>query len=104
MSDVLRIRDGSVYIDAVLCERFLHGIQSVAILSEERSVYLIPLRADGSGGYLLKIRNARGDRVVHCAEFMQRLGIRGCNELQRPVTWDSTRHALRFELPVTDPN
>jgi hypothetical protein len=38
-------------------------------------IHLIPLLADGSGGHRPKIRNGRGDRVIHYSEFMQRLAV-----------------------------
>lgn len=92
--DEIRLRGGSLYLDAALCARYLDGIQAVALWRDEGGAYLIPLTMVGTGGYLLKIRNARGDRVVDCPEFVTQLGFSAEAESVLRVCWDAERYAL----------
>ena len=96
--DEIHMRGGSLYLDAALCARYFDGIQAVALLCDEDGGYLIPLTMVGTGGYLLKIRNARGDRVVHCPEFIELLGCPQEIESVLEVRWDAERYALSIPL------
>lgn len=71
----VRIARGSFYLDRELCNLYLPGIESLAPLNRDGFVYLLPLFGTSAGGLLLKLRNARGDRVVHALEFLHTLGI-----------------------------
>jgi hypothetical protein len=75
ISHSLRITRGSLYLDRGLCDLYLPGISSVALLQRDGQVLLLPLHGATAGGALLKTRNARGDRVVHAPEFLRTLGI-----------------------------
>ncbi len=93
----IRVHSGNIYLDADLCAGYLPGIQSVAIIEDDSKIYLVPLASGGSGGYLLKVLNARGDRVVHCEEFLERFGIARDAKSSWTVHWDAGRYALVFE-------
>jgi len=71
----IRISRGSIYLDRDLYDSCLSGVSAVAAVVREGRVYLLPLRSPAAGGLLLKVRNARGDRVVHADEFLHTLGI-----------------------------
>jgi len=75
VTDHVRIARGNLYLDHALCERYFEGISSVAMLLRDGQVLMLPLRGPAAGGLLLKIRNIRGDRVVHADEFLRSLGI-----------------------------
>ncbi|MEJ2345899.1 MAG: hypothetical protein P8076_08445 [Gammaproteobacteria bacterium] len=92
------LRGGSLYLQAAVCARHFPGIHAVALWRDDRRAYLIPLATAGTGGYLLKIRNARGDRVIHCPEFIEGLQLALDAEVVRPLRWDVERHALVFAL------
>lgn len=46
----------------------------------------------------MKIKNARGDRVVHGAEFFQSIGSNTTKEATLEALWSSKDSALVFEL------
>jgi hydrogenase maturation protease len=75
VADEVRIAHGSIYLDRDLCERYLPDVVMVALLVRAGKTFILPLRGPVAGGLLLKVRNARGDRVVHAAEFLSALGI-----------------------------
>ena len=62
---------GNLHLSREACERYLPGIESVALLEREGDVLVVPLTRESGGGLLLKLRNARGDRVIHAQEFFR---------------------------------
>lgn len=71
----LTLTRGSLHLPREVCERFFPRSPSVALLAREGRVLLVPLAPDSAGGLLLKLRNARGDRVVLAQEFLRQNGI-----------------------------
>lgn len=88
------IRRGALYFDAALYDCFFAPLQGVALLQEESNLLVMPLRLAGAGGYLVKMRNARGDRVVAAPEFFRDRGLDDGCELQLPAAWNDARAAL----------
>jgi len=94
----IRIARGSFYLSRELCDLYFPSIQSVAAICSEGRVFLLPLQGSAAGGSLLKVRNARGDRVVHALEFLRTLGIDADTpELIVPVRWASDAAGLLLE-------
>ena len=52
----------------------------------------MPVRHAAGGGYLLKVRNSAGDRVVNAMDFFRMQGLDDNDEATLPVSW-STEHA-----------
>jgi hypothetical protein len=94
----VQIARGSIYLDRDLCQRFLPNVSCVAAMVRDGQVYLLPLRGPAAGGMLLKVRNARGDRVLHADEFLRTLGI-SADAPERSVRtrWDSEAAGLVLE-------
>ena len=95
---------GNIYVPLEVCEVYFKGIESVALLPHEEGVLLIPLLQQSAGGMLLKIRNLRGDRVVHAQEFWRFQGYaEDFDDCAYPVRWLSERAALllRGIFPLT---
>ena len=65
---------GNIYLSAETCERYFRGLSAVALLSRDDQVLILPLTRESGGGMLLKLRNARGDRVIHAQEFFRDKG------------------------------
>ena len=65
---------GNLYLAREACERYLAGAESVALLSRDGELLILPLTRESGGGLLLKVRNARGDRVIHAQEFFRAHG------------------------------
>ena len=91
-----RIARGSVYLDREVCDLYLPGVASITMINRDGRAYLLPLHGSDSG-WLLKMRNARGDRVVHALQFLFMLGLDADTEMQVPVRWDSGMAGLLLE-------
>lgn len=68
------IARGNFYLTREICDTYLPGILSVALIARDGVVLIVPLTKDSAGGLLLKQRNARGDRVLHAQEFLREKG------------------------------
>lgn len=94
----LRIANGSLYLSRELCDLYLPGISAIALLNRDEGVFVLPLHGATSGGVLLKIRNAHGDRVAHALEFLNAMGFDADTpERHHSVTWASEIAGLRVE-------
>jgi hypothetical protein len=92
------IANGSLYLSRVLCDRYLPGVSAIALQKRDEGVFILPLQGSTSGGLLLKIRNAHGDRVAHAAEFLALLGIEpDTPQRYYAVRWVSEFAGLRIE-------
>ncbi len=100
MADRIRIAGGSLYLDARLYERWFADVQTVVLLGDPRSLLLVPVAHAPAGGLLVKVRNARGDRVVHAPEALAGRGLPEDLEGEFPVAWDERAAALRINLTV----
>ena len=86
---------GNIYVPLEVCETYFKGIECVALMPHEEGVMMIPLIQQSAGGLLLKIKNLRGDRVVHAQEFWRQHGyVEDFAERTYPVRWSSERAAL----------
>jgi hypothetical protein len=100
----LRIARGSFYLNRELCDLYLPRIEAIAPLSRDGRVYLLPLLGTAAGGLLLKLRNARGDRVVHALEFLRSVGVDAdAPERLVVVSWASDLGGLLLEGIETQP-
>lgn len=92
------IARGSIRLARELCERCFAGSEAVALLAHEGRVLVVPLAPDSAGGLLLKLRNARGDRVIQAQEFLRQQGvIEEFGEREVPVRWCPEMAALELE-------
>ena len=80
----VQLRDGRLHIPGEVYERVLLNCPSLALLARDGRWQLLPLFG-GAGGLLIKIRNARGDRVVEAQEFFRSQGFEQGHE---PVEFD----------------
>jgi hypothetical protein len=92
---MVRIRRGNVHLSRELCDAHLPDAGAVALLARDDAVLIVPLARQSAGGLLLKIRNARGDRVLHAQEFLRARGLpEDFEERQFPVHWVAELEAL----------
>jgi len=94
----VRIIQGNLYLDSFLYNSFFAGIESVALLPRLPGFFIMPVHSQASGGRLLKMRNAKGDRVVTATDFFQECGIDYQAEKVCAASWDSQVCALYIEL------
>ena len=86
---------GNIYLPKEVCEVYFKGIESVALLPHSEGMLIIPLIQQAAGGSLLKVKNLRGDRVIHAQEFWRQNGYaEEFEERQFAVRWESQRAAL----------
>jgi hydrogenase maturation protease len=95
----IEIRRGNIYVEAGVYARYFGGLESLVLLRRDEKLLLLPVRHAAAGGLLLKIRNTRGDRIVHAQEFFRDQGLDEQQEWSLPVRWDSRSAALVVEWP-----
>jgi hypothetical protein len=94
---------GNFYLSREICETYLPGVQSVAVLVRDEEVMIVPLIPQSAGGLLLKQRNARGDRVIHAQEFFRSRHLPEEFEVRSvPVRWSSESAALVVDGLLVD--
>ncbi len=96
---------GNIYLSREVVDACLGGIDSVALLDRNGRVMVVPLTRESGGGLLLKIRNARGDRVIHAQEFFREKGyLEDFQERHFAARWDRSSAALLIEdMPKGQP-
>ncbi len=91
----ITIARGNIYVPLEVCETYFKDIECVALMPHEEGVLIVPLIQQSAGGLLLKIKNLRGDRVVHAQEFWRQHGyVEDFAERAYTVRWSSERAAL----------
>jgi hypothetical protein len=88
------LRRGALYLPAAVCERYFAGLSTVILLRDDIDLLIMPVRHAAAGGYLLKIRNARGDRVVDAPDFFRAYAAGVAEEWTLPAVWHSDQAAL----------
>lgn len=88
------IKDGSVYLSGDVCARFFDGLDSVILLRRDEDLCILPVRHAAAGGYLLKLRNRAGDRVVHAPDFFRENRFAARTQTEFSAEWSSTDGAL----------
>lgn len=81
------LRRGGVYLTAALCRRYFHGLDSVILMRRGADLVIMPVRHAASGGYLLKLRNAAGDRVINAPDFLRSHGLNEGAEAELDAVW-----------------
>jgi len=85
----LMLRRGRLYLPAELYERYFAGLESVVLIRRDDDLVVLPVRHAGAGGYLLKRRDAAGERVTDAVDFLRAQGIDEEAERTFGVVWDS---------------
>jgi hypothetical protein len=94
----ITLRNGNLYLDSELYDTYFNTINAVALLKQESTFLMMPVQQAG-GGLLLKIKNAKGDRIVHAIEFFQQYITVTDEAISLDVVWSSELCALTFSLP-----
>lgn len=95
----VRLQNGSLYLDAEVYEEFFGDRDSVAVLSRNEQIAVFPLSPGGVGGSFAKIKNARGDRVIHARELLRGLELDDAEPHQLTAHWDPELAALVLPRP-----
>jgi hypothetical protein len=94
----ITLKNGNLYLDSELYNTYFNMINAVALLKQESTFLIMPVQQAG-GGLLLKIKNAKGDRIVHAIEFFQQYITVTDEAISLDVVWSSELCALTFSLP-----
>jgi hypothetical protein len=71
----IEFHDGRLYLTRGVCETYFARVDAVILLRDGADLRVLPVRNQGAGGYLLKQRNAAGDRVINGADFFRDSGL-----------------------------
>jgi hypothetical protein len=94
MDAAISFRDGRLYIVHAACEAYFGGSGSVALLRRGGDLLVLPVRHAAAGGYILKVRNSAGDRVVTAPHFFQAEGVADQATWEGAVAWRDDCAAL----------
>jgi hypothetical protein len=101
-ASVISLKRGALYVTSDIYHRYFAGLEAVILLRRDRDLCILPVRHAAAGGYLLKLRNKAGDRVVHAPDFFREHGIDDNIELELSAVWSRESAALiaagAFEL------
>lgn len=100
MSWTIEIRRGSIHVPAEIYDTCFAGLQAVIILIRDEKLLILPVRQMAAGGCLLKLRNARGDRVATAPDVFEENGLADCSVANLAVRWSSEDCALIADLPA----
>ncbi len=105
MSGEISIKDGALYLPRELVDTYFRGIDAVIVLIQQGELMVMPVHQATSGGCLLKVRNAAGDRVVQARDVFQDQDLLEFKTISLPVIWQSEKGALcglLHEFPMKD--
>lgn len=94
LSCLLVIRRGAVHFSSETYTRFFDTLENVVLLRDGLDLVVLPVRHPSAGGYVIKLRSARGDRTVQAADFFRDHGIDDTIEMTLPAVWSEERAAL----------
>lgn len=90
----ITLKSGALYMTCDIYDRYFAGLETVILLRRDNDLCILPVRHAAAGGYLLKLRNKAGDRVVHAPDFFREYGVDEATILNLSVVWSSERGAL----------
>jgi hypothetical protein len=91
----MTVRRGSLHLGQAEYARHFDGLQAVVLLRDGPDLLVLPVRHAAAGGYVLKLRNSAGDRVVAAADFFRANGLGDEERRELTARWDEQRAALR---------
>lgn len=89
----ISIRRGSIQVPRTLYDAVFDRREGVVPFVLDGALCLMPVE-QVNGGLLVKIRNAKGDRVIDAAEFLRNQGWSDWDDMVCTATWESTLGAL----------
>ena len=98
MAARIGVRNGSVYLDHQTVGTYFQGIDAVIILIREGQLQILPVRQMASGGCLLKVRNAAGDRVANAPDVFAEHGLSDWRNDDIAARWSSSMGAMIADL------
>ena len=94
MSALIGVQNGSVYLSADVVDRYFRAIDAVVVLMRDGDLQILPVRQMASGGCLLKVRNAAGDRVAAASDVFAANELLHWSDEALEAHWSSEHGAL----------
>lgn len=95
MTSCVTVARGNLYLPKEVYDHYLAGLEAVILHRQGSDLMILPVRHAPAGGYILKVRNASGDRVVSAPNFFRSEGIEDEMPLSATTRWDATAVGLR---------
>ena len=95
----VRLARGKIYLESPLFEKYFSGHETVALIEREGKFVLLPVFSGAQGGLMIKLINARGDRLVDAVDFFRRFDLDLENSLDCPVVWNSEMAGMVIDVP-----
>jgi hypothetical protein len=92
----IRLRQRRLYVPRAAYETYFAGGSTVILLRKEQDLLVLPVRHAASGGYMLKIRNRAGDRVVDAGDFFRDQGLGDDAEWEGTHSWSESSGGLQL--------
>lgn len=87
------LRRGALYLPSALYAAHFDGVAAVVLIGDGEDLWILPVRHVAAGGYVLKVRNAAGDRVVDAPDFLRHHGLAD-EERAHAARWSEERAGL----------
>ncbi|GMG81483.1 hypothetical protein LNKW23_06960 [Paralimibaculum aggregatum] len=100
MAARIAVRNGSVYLGHQAVATYFGGITAIIVLIRDGQLQILPVRQMAAGGCLLKIRNARGDRVASAPDVFAEHGLLAWQADDLEAVWSAEVGALVADLPA----
>jgi hypothetical protein len=90
------LKQRRLYMARAVYESYFAGCSTVILLRKDEDLLVLPVQHAASGGYVLKIRNASGDRVVDAGDFFRDHGLEDSAEWEGTYSWCEKSGGLRI--------
>lgn len=98
MTATVDVRSGAIYLPAAVAGAYFSGLDAVAVVVGDGFLRILPVRHLQSGGYLLKIRNAAGDRVIAVMDLLRAHDLDGWRANGAEAVWSPENGALMVAI------
>jgi hypothetical protein len=92
----VELKQRRLYLARAVYEAYFAGRSTVILLRKDKDMLVLPVRHAASGGYVLKIRNAAGDRVVDAGDFFRDHGLEDDAAWGGAYSWCEAAGGLRI--------
>ncbi len=87
---------GSVYLPHETYRTYFAGLEGVVLQRDDHRLVVLPVRHAPGGGYLIKYRNAKGDRVINAGDFFRNHGLSDDIEICAEANWNPSIAGLEL--------
>ena len=90
----ISLRGGNLYLKAAVYDQYFRGVETVILLRRDDDLHIMPVAHAAAGGYLIKLKNAAGDRVISGADFFRNQGVSDDICAEFDIAWNTEAAAL----------